>query len=72
MTLDDLVEQTWRKESNRVNCSLTVSVRVQNVDSNSTRFFVIPANAGIQPYFVFQTKNKPLQTYGALSNSRAP
>jgi len=23
MTLDDLVEQTWRKESNRVNCSLT-------------------------------------------------
>ena len=70
MTLDDLVEQTLAQRKQPGQLFPNGQVRVQNVDSNSTRFFVIPANAGIQPYI--QTKNKPLQTYGALSNSRAP
>jgi hypothetical protein len=65
MTLDDLVEQTWRKESNRVNCTLKNGQR-QGSKCRLEFDSLFRYSGG------FQTKNKPLQTYGALSNSRAP
>jgi hypothetical protein len=72
MTLDDLVEQTLRKESNRVNCSLTGQRRGSKCRLEFDSLFRYSGECRNPAVFCIQTKNKPLQTYGALSNSRAP
>ena len=72
MTLDDLVranlaqrKQPGQLFPNRSASGFKMSTRIRLAFSLFRR---MPESA----VFCIQTKNKPLQTYGALSNSRAP
>ena len=72
MTLDDLVEQTLaqRKQPGQLfpNGQRQGSKCRLEFDS----LFRYSGECRNPAVFCIQTKNKPLQTYGALSNSRAP
>ena len=72
MTLDDLVEQTWRKESNRVNCSLTGQRQGSKGRLEFDSLFRYSGECRESSRILYSDQEQTIATYGALSNSRAP